>query len=390
MNIVDLVLEGYSAKFIDTALKHGIDKDRQDDEGQTALMHACSLGKKKIVEVLIKNGAAIDVEDSEGNDVWYHASLSDKEAILELLRNYDELSAPNHAPKDLIKILSNFTIDKPIKYTTHTWDFGGLQKEYSDFNGFIKKVNSQRETFEEELEELSPSIHRKIYNFLLNKDPKSQGWLAKDNISIGWSSLDGLEKWCNDGNNPFDFKLSTSFIVNKREIARFGDVINLFKQEIEIRKEYHMLQNFFMDIQENMSDFYSIETAKLNNKNFYADVESFRIALHKIFSEIQKREFAEIKVEAVDTTGEYIDIKIIQVGSFSLNSEAEMLKEVEDGDFADIKKLLTNLCDWSIESSFQNESYRINYLKSDKKTLELEQLDYQPKGFTHRLRFYKK
>ena len=390
VNIIDLVIEGYGAKFIDIALKHGTDKDRQDDEGQTALMHACSLGKKKIVESLIKNGVAIDITDNDGNDVWYYASLSGKEEILELLRNYDELSAPNHNPRELVKILSNFTRDTPMKYTTHDWDFGNINNtEHKDFKGFINAIRKQWGKLEEDLYELSPSLHKKVCNFLLNENKDADGWFGKDKISIGWSSLDGLDTWCNEGNKPCKFKLEQSHIVDNKEISTFGDVINLFKQEIEIRKEHNILEKIFIDIENGLSDNFSIETKHFREKNFYTDIETFKNALSNIFSEIQKRDFPEIQIKAIDETGEYIDISIVQMGSLAQQSSNNMLQEVEDGNFKSIKKLLTNLCDWSIESSFEDEHFRVNYLRSNKNILEIELLDYEPTGFTYRLRFYK-
>jgi len=390
VNIVDLVLEDYGSKFIDTALKHGINKDRRDDKGRTALMHACKLGKKKIVKVLMKNGAAIDIDDNEGNDVWDHASLSGEEEILELLKNYDELSAPNHNPRELVKILSNFTRDTPMKYTTHDWDFGSINNtEHKDFKGFLGAIKKQWRKLEEELSELSPSLHKKVYNFLLNENKDTDGWFGKDNISIGWSSLDGLDSWCNDGNKPSKFNLDQSYIVDNKEISTFGDIINLFKQEIEIRKEHNMLEKIFIDIENELADNFSVETKHFREKNFYTDIQTFKEALSNIFSEIQKREFPEIQIKAIDETGDYIDISIIQIGSLAQQSSNNMLQEVENGNFQSIKELLINLCDWSIESSFEGENFRVNYLRSDKNILAIEPLDYDPIGFTYRLRFYK-
>jgi len=66
-----------------------------------------------------------------------------------------------------------------------------------------------------------------------------------------------------------------------------------------------------------------------------------------------------------------------------------MLEEIRNGDFAGIKDNLTNLCDWSIESSFEDENYRVNYLKPSS-IKEIEKLEYKPQGFTHILRFYNK
>ena len=80
--------------------------------------------------------------------------------------------------------------------------------------------------------------------------------------------------------------------------------------------------------------------------------------------------------------------KIVQIDSISNKSASDLLKEIDDGDFAEIKLNLLNLCDWSIEGSFENENFRINYLHSNN-VKEIVSLDEKPKGFTHIFRFYK-
>ena len=85
---------------------------------------------------------------------------------------------------------------------------------------------------------------------------------------------------------------------------------------------------------------------------------------------------------------EYFELKITHIGSPSTLNSKDLLKEVESGDFEDIKNNLTNLCDWSIEGNFKNESFRINYLKSNN-VKDLEKLENKSKGFTHILKFYK-
>ncbi len=294
-----------------------------------------------------------------------------------------------HSPKELVEILSNFTKDTPLKFTTHTWDFGDLKQKYGSFGGFLDKCKAQWVMLEGKLIELSPNLYNIIYDFLFNEESSTNGWMSQGKRTIGWSSLDGLAEWCDSGNKPFDFKLQTSYIDNGKELSKFGDIVNLFKQEIEIRKEYNMLENIFLDIEENIDAKYTIETKNLAGKNFYTDVETFRTVLDKIFSEIQKRNHTEIIVEALDTTGKYIDLCIVQVGSMAQLDDEELLNEVEDGDFLDIKKALTNLCDWSVESSFDEKSYRVNYLKSDRSLPDTELSAHKIVGFTHILRFYK-
>jgi hypothetical protein len=65
-----------------------------------------------------------------------------------------------------------------------------------------------------------------------------------------------------------------------------------------------------------------------------------------------------------------------------------MLKLADGGDSDEIKKSLMNLCDWSIESAYENEYYRINYLRGASVS-EVELLTEKPEGFTYIMRFYR-
>ena len=78
----------------------------------------------------------------------------------------------------------------------------------------------------------------------------------------------------------------------------------------------------------------------------------------------------------------------MQLGSTSRSDATNLLAEVEDGDFADIQENLKNLCDWSIESSFEEANFRVNFLRSNN-VKEIQNLQDRPKGFTHILRFYR-
>jgi len=176
------------------------------------------------------------------------------------------------------------------------------------------------------------------------------------------------------------------------EIYTFGKVIELFKQEIEIRAEYENLPNIFEKIQDYMdeSDFDVILPNKDKlNKQFYTDVESFTYALDKVFSEIKKRtNFKEIEVSMSYPDSDYYELKITHIDSYATQKAEDLLQQINDGDFADIKSNLTNLCDWSIVNSFEDKNFRINYLKSNN-IKDIEPLDEKPRGFTHILKFYK-
>jgi len=308
------------------------------------------------------------------------------------------MSFSQHNPQKLVKLLTNFRKDTPIKYTTHIWDMS-FKEDYGDFKTYLLRVTEQWNEIEEQLKELSPRLYEKIYNFLLNKDVDSKSWCSKDGdaLNIGWSSLEGLEEWCNKGNDPFNFKLTTSYKINNSTITTFGEVITLFKQEIQIRNENNMLENIFIDIEEQLDEQYDglfeFELVNLKGKTFYTDTEIFRnLLVDRIFKDITKEErhqYNKIKVEiGPNNSLDYHELRIIQIGSQSNQSSHDMLNH-HGADTSIIKEGLTNLCDWSIESSSATENYRINYLKSDATLDDIEPLDYKPEGYTHIMRFYK-
>ncbi len=425
-------------KIIELLINNGADVNIKDDISDTALMYAVRNNNTEVSKLLIKNGANIDAVDTSGNtfsatiysgngktalvyatknanidivkallksgaSLYYEiehfndngacieieqASVLDIAiknrdfALVDLLFNYKNIET-DHNPKTLVKLLTNFTIDKPIKYTTHIWDFGDFKKTYGDFQGFMKAVADQWEEMNQDLQILSPDLHDKIYNFLLNKN-NTDTWCSKTNIAVGWSSIDGLEEWCNDGHNPFDFE------INKKNITTFGEAIAVFKREIEIRNENNMLENIFLKQKKNLGKKFMVDLIKLKGRSFYTDVEFFENFLDIIFHEIKKRDdFKQVTVEVFEAKAEYIEIKIIHFGSEAGRSAQEMLTEAESGDWNTLKEKVKNLCDWSIESSHEDESYRINYLKEGTVN-EIEPLSYKPEGFTHILRFYNK
>ena len=205
---------------------------------------------------------------------------------------------------------------------------------------------------------------------------------------MGWSSLDGLEEWCNEGHNPYSFKLEHNYDIDGKTLSTFGDIIGLFKKEIEIRNENNMLEDIFINQKEKYLGKLKITLNKLKGRSFYTNVEKFELTINKIFEEIIKRDFVHVKVKVVEVDNKSIEIVIVQESSEAGRSAKEMLDEVENGDFKMLKDNLKNLCDWSIESSHEDENYRVNYLR-ESNIKEIEKLNYKPEGFTHKLRFYK-
>jgi len=321
-------------------------------------------------------------------DYWSRNRGSDEKETIKTLEitNRDIVYEHNlktstyHEPKSLINILKNFTIDKPMKYTTHAWDFGDLKKEYGGFTGYMEAVRVQWDAIKDELEQLSPNLYQKIYNFLWEKDDKK---------ALGWFSVQGLKEWCNNGNDPFTCPIDG---------VTFGEIKDAFKNVIEIRKEQDKLEDVFIQERKKLGRGFKVETIKLKGKTFYTDVEKFKSAISKIFVQNalygKDKEgtivYTNIKAEAIeDEHNRYLEIHIAHIDSFAYSSKKDMVTEADDGDFADIKMSLQNLCDWSIQNSYEGENYQINYLRNGL-TEETEKLHFKPEGFTHILRFYNK
>lgn len=376
INIIDLIVKEtilnkenpYSFEFIELILKNGANINWQNKDGNTALILCCKYKNEKFVNLLLTYGADKNKKNNNGSNALNFAFMMGSEEIYNILKNHIEIT---NNPEKLVKILKNFTIDKPMKYSTHIWDFGTLKYEYKNFKGYMAQVENQWKVIKNDLEKLSPNIYKKVYDFL---------WETDSNIALGWSSIEGLEKWCNDGNNPFDYKLNDK---------NFDEIVYQFKNEIEIRKEKDILESIFIQERKKLGKKFKVELNKLKGKAFYTDVEKFKNGLSRIFAEIKNREqYPNVKIEVVEDENEkYLEIYVIHIDSYSKSNPREILIETENGDFAEIKESFQNLCEWSIQNNYEDESYQVNYLKNRNEN-EIKILEKKPQGFTHILRFY--
>ncbi len=364
---------------VNSLIDYGANVNVKNNIGMTPLMQASHHNNEDLVALLLKNGADINLKSE-----MTAYDLSSSENIRKLITD-----TRNHTPQKLVKLLTNFTIDKPLKHTTHIWDFD-LKKEYGDFDTFMFEMEKQFASIRDELKQLSPNLSKKIETFLLKTNPdEGYSWCSKVNINIGWSSLEGLQEHCDSGKKPCNYKLPKPVLLDRTTpITTFGDVIKLFKQEIEIRRDFGNLNTIFENIQYEMGKDTILKTQKLE-RQYYTDMEMFTNALDKIFDGIKKHSnHKEVEVTTTESDDGIIELKITQMNSLSTLNVKDLFAEVEDGDFADIKKTLTNLCDWSVEGHFEDNSFRINYLKSNN-VKDIVELDYKPIGFTHFLKFYK-
>lgn len=367
------------SKVISLMIKYGAKIDEKNRSGMTALMLCSQRGLKKSVEILIDSGADINLKQE--------VSAEDLVTDLEIKEIFQKVR--NNNPQKLVKSLSSFT-KKPMKFTTHNWDFGSLENVFGSFDDAMKEVEKQFKSIEDDLQNLSPSLYKKINTFLFDKNLNNYSWCSKTFINVGWSNLYGLRDYCNSGKNPFDFVLEEPILMRNKEISTFGEVINLFKQEIEIRTDFKNLEAIFSYQKKKLGRGFRFDLSQVQlGKQFYTDTQFFSDAIGKIFSEIKKRkEYPEIELTITELSDKSIEIKIIQVGSIANKDSLSLIKEINNGDFEDIKEKIENLCDWSVEAICLDGNFRINYLYS-RKVEKREKLEESIKGFTHILRFYR-
>ena len=305
-----------------------------------------------------------------------------------------------HEPKKFVELLKNFSKNgTSLKYATHSWDMGKDSGIFNDIESFLFRATEEYKKFSFELKRLKNETNAKIYQFLINSNVSKQGWgefKGKDSkirIQFGWSSPE-LIRACKEKNdlNPEDFMLPLEyqFKYKEKSIQKFKQIIDLFKNEIEVRED-----NLFKIFDEKHYDYLSVDFEEpiFNNfehKSFYTDVQWFKKALNLIFEAIQKRpQYPRVEYRVIDNTDQSMSIYITHKDSYCTGRSIEDPKfNLSTGDFSSIKEILFNLCDWSIESNFKEGNYRINLLSSNSSITHYERIE-NCAGFVHVLKFYK-
>jgi RNA-directed DNA polymerase len=303
-----------------------------------------------------------------------------------------------HKPKELVALLKKFSVNNSaLKYTTHSWDAGRDANMFKDLSEFLKIAESQYGKFSFQLNSLSKNLHGKINTFLFDKEIVKKGWgdiNPKKRIYFGWSSPELLEACNNDISlNPEDFILPEKYQIQRsgKTLQKFKHIIDVFKNEIEVRDENSALLNLILQKHDHyLISFSDPKVYNLENKTFYTDIQWLGRALDLIFEGIQKyTQHPVVEYAVTESNNDRLVLTILHRNSFknglSIHDDKLNLKR---GDFSTILDKLRNLCDWCIESEFTEGAYRINYLVSDKEIPAYEKI-MTAEGFKHTLTFYK-
>jgi hypothetical protein len=311
-----------------------------------------------------------------------------------LKKRWDKLTLPSgiviqereryfnaHKPKDVATFLSLFRDSSGLKYLTHEFDVPGREFNYEETMELAKKdFNTAFQAFS-----ITRPLYARIKQFAFAENPLWWRWEngQKKEISLGWRS-ERVREWIRQypGLHPF------------RQKSFRDDMIKPFKDSIQVRTP--LLQKLLEDClkQKFREDYAELNVSyeNLESANFYTDVDlifgGIRHLLDGILERLDVSKRITVKFSREDRGGESIKmIQIIHHDSVCFkDAEAE---ELLSGNFLEVIKLFTGLCNWSVTSRFNNGCFRLHLLKDSTGVPDLEAVeDTELTGFTHTLYFY--
>jgi len=355
-------------------------------ENKSLSMYPVLLGKIEFLKMVRGE------KDSLANKLEIRLSHLLKGTVLKKEKKIRKNTIPIvHKPKTVVKCLKKFTVnDSDLKFSTHIWD-----THNKPIDAFLEGVYEEFNEFSLELNSLKSTLNAKIYSFLLRSDVSKNGW-GEHRIKFGWSSPelkilydDPMKRYSYPGDVviPEDYRV----IVDGKSIQKFSQIIDLFKSEIEIREENNQLRKLLVKkFDTHLSSFNYPIFENIEGVNFFTDVQTLSSALDLVFHSFKNRpQYPSLKFSIVRLEDYSVELRLTQVGSFSSFKSKDDLKfQLNGGDFGTIAGKLENLCDWSIESKFNDGCYRINLLVSDKNIDKFYAID-DCEGFTYIFRFYR-
>ncbi len=297
-------------------------------------------------------------------------------------------TAPDPNPKHVADFMSLFNQRDGLKYLTHDFD------ENSNFE-IDKFLISAKKFFDNETYtklNIPPSLWIIVKKFAFDSKQASWASISEDYkknkpIKIGWASQE-LRDWS---------KQNQLHPIRNEEYKK---VINDFKRitRVETSNLDKLISTVLDSVFEQEIECYDIEKIDLQKADFYSHVGNLKKGFEAIFEEIKKRsdlphkKKVSIKYErAISDDGYYLRIiKITHHKSFPTKELSLILKEwQEKGNMGKIRENLNGYCHWSIETMIEDKPTRVNLLR-EKTTVESEQVEFDPAGFTHILTFYYK
>ncbi len=313
-----------------------------------------------------------------------------------------------HPPSEIAKALLRFSSNgSGLKRATHRWDPNPEDSDFQSIDTFLSTLQKDRKILDL-LEKYDPKLKNLIYAFLYaengagrnpNKktinqaeEPQETYWLAKnERVSITWRSKE-LSDWCNANptKSPFDFPIIPQTKIHGKRVARFSDIVALFKEEIEVRSGSNSLDQLINDaVEVNLmdQDFKVHIDSRIKSLQFFTHVKRLRTGLRYLFAPFADRtEHKRITCSLQEISEHSFSINILHNGSNCLYKVEEFSRRLDRGDLGEAIDSLRNLCDWAVEAKFADGTFRVNMLRYGDEDVfnEIGKAD----GFKHILTFY--
>lgn len=311
-----------------------------------------------------------------------------------------------HNPDFVVNRLKQFTSDPIMKWTTHFWDIPTeTDTDVYSLRGIADHFAAVNSRFDEfvALQKYNNSLWWKvIYPFIFQKKPSKKGskeipfkWGEYD-LKIGWQYPGIVKDWTIANYDqkpsatkkvPFEMPLPSELITNAanqkyrelfgKEIRYFGDAIQMFKREIEFRED---TKDLYYEVKalarQELAEFNVKGLETLKHFFFFTYTAQVLKAMRRIFRMIQSRtEQRDIIIECKKLTEpRLIELKIIHKNSLSHRNSDDPKITNPSGDLLEVIKNLISICDFEIESSFDDGIFRIKYLSPDTGVKKLNNL----------------
>ncbi|NLX66483.1 MAG: RNA-directed DNA polymerase [Bacteroidales bacterium] len=307
-----------------------------------------------------------------------------------------------HDPTFVVNQLKKFTSDPILKWTTHFWDIP--QETDSDGHSLrgiedhFTAVNSRFDEFVVIKKYNNNLWWKVIYPFIFQNKLSEKNnteipfkWGEYD-LKVGWQYPKLITEWTKNNydnlppalkKTPFEMPIPKEFITDGanrkyqelfgKEIRYFGDIIQLFKREIEFREE---TKDFYYEVKslakQEISEFSVNGLESLKEFFFFTYTAPVLKAIRRIFRMIQTRtEHREVIIECKKFTDlSFIELRIIHKNSVSNRDSEDNKITNPSGDLLEVVKNLISICDFEIESSFKDGKFRITYLSPDTKVIK--------------------
>lgn len=370
-----------------TSNKKGMEKI---DFIQQLLASASDEQKKKIIELSMKEFESIEelslrLDGIESLITDLHSDGSPHEPGV-IVPGVNESSAEElfpHDPQSSNEFLSGFSRNDEFKFFTHVKEEFSLQ----DLMASAKKLN--KKTYDlEHSDKLNSITRQKVLNFCSAGKTGNEFWVdfqgkkCEDN----WSSVTA---WCNEHEGQYP----SSAPIQKGQ-SQFSNIINRFKETIEIRQNFKkLLSQALMHSKITPPDF-TVEFAgnEFEKIKLYIDVHLLFLAIKQFFEWIKEHKaqgnMIKISIEN-DEQDKFWELRICHVGS-ELQIPADHTKFTKpSGDLATVKKHLQHVADWKIDTKVKGgKSHEIVMLPEVGRAKVVSRLETPVEGFTHVLRLY--